>query len=86
MSISLEADFLDEIVSHALTSTAICSSDPICALDAPGEFGKVNGAACHACCIGPEPSCERGNRFLDRNLVTPKTLNPNTEELCYFAN
>ena len=31
-----------------------------------GEVGQLNGAACHACLLVSETSCERGNRYLDR--------------------
>ena len=83
VSLALDPERLDAIVAHALTNTAICSSDPICALDEPGH-GVLNGSACHACCITPETCCQRGNKFLDRNLVTPRTLHPDTSELCFF--
>lgn len=84
VGIALDESKFGEIFRHALSETSICSSDPICVLDAPGANGTLNAAACHACCIGPEPSCERGNRFLDRNLVTPNTLHHLTTDLCYF--
>jgi hypothetical protein len=29
----------------------------------------LNGAACHACTMAPETSCETFNRFLDRALL-----------------
>ena len=29
----------------------------------------LNGAACHACAMAPETSCETFNRFLDRALL-----------------
>ena len=32
---------------------------------------KLNGAACHSCCMISETACENGNRLLDRTLVVP---------------
>jgi hypothetical protein len=46
-----------------------CSSDPLCSEHNPTQTGKLNGAACHACGLVSETSCEYGNRFLDRALI-----------------
>jgi hypothetical protein len=32
-------------------------------------MGLLNGAACHACLLVAETSCERANRYLDRAHV-----------------
>jgi hypothetical protein len=29
----------------------------------------IHGAACHACLLVAETSCERGNRYLDRSTL-----------------
>lgn len=56
-------------ILRALERGAWCSSDPLC-LENPGQgFGSLNLAACHACSLLPETSCETGNRLLDRSLV-----------------
>ena len=64
-------DNLSAIFTSALTDARWCSSDPVC-MDA-GERGQgpdsCNLAACHACALLPETSCEEFNRFLDRGLV-----------------
>lgn len=52
-----------------LESARWCSSDPLCTEHDPTRTGKLNGAACHACSLVSETSCELGNRFLDRALV-----------------
>lgn len=52
----------------------LCSNDPVCAQHDPAgeEEGRYReGAACHACLLIAEPSCERMNRDLDRALVVP---------------
>jgi hypothetical protein len=45
-----------------------CSLDPVCSETRSGENG-MNQAACHACSLIPEVSCELGNLHLDRSLV-----------------
>jgi hypothetical protein len=57
---------LEPLLRDALERATFCSSDPLCGHSAPGEMGHLNGAACHACLLVSETSCERGNRYLDR--------------------
>lgn len=64
-------DNLRQVVASALAGARWCSTDPVC-MDS-GEKGQgpdsCNLAACHACGLLPETSCEEFNRFLDRGLV-----------------
>ena len=60
---------LEPLLREALEHARFCSSDPLCGHSAPGEMGHLNGAACHACLLVSETSCERGNRYLDRAHV-----------------
>ncbi len=60
---------LEPLLRDALERALFCSSDPLCGHSAPGEMGHLNGAACHACLLVSETSCERGNRYLDRAHV-----------------
>jgi len=60
---------LEPLLHDALERALFCSSDPLCGHSAPGEMGQLNGAACHACLLVSETSCERGNRYLDRAHV-----------------
>src|SRR5437588_5184162 len=55
----------------ALHSATRCSSDPLCADHQPDVHATINAAACHACILASETSCETFNRFLDRNVVVP---------------
>lgn len=70
-----------DIVRHlrrAAESALLCSNDPICAQHDPAgmeEGREREGAACHACLLIAEPSCERMNRDLDRTLVVPTVEN-----------
>ena len=64
----------EELARHlrgALRDAGLCASDPLCAEHAPDREGiTLHGAACHACLFAPETSCERGNRYLDRAVLT----------------
>lgn len=75
---------LQAIVSAAFDSLQLCSSDPICALQVPVGFRKMNAAACHGCVVLPETCCERNNAFLDRTFVVPHTVHDHSDRLCYF--
>jgi hypothetical protein len=57
-------------VHQALESLRICGSDPLCSEHPPTGDGRgIHGASCHACLFAPETSCEKGNRYLDRNTL-----------------
>jgi hypothetical protein len=60
-----------ELFKGALRATARCSSDPLCADHQPDVHATINAAACHACILASETSCETFNRFLDRNVLVP---------------
>jgi hypothetical protein len=73
---------LDNTLKAALENASICSSDPLC-IESQGQgTSSMNLAACHACSLLPETSCEEGNLLLDRGLVIGT---PDDEELGYFA-
>lgn len=57
------------VLDAALKRARYCSSDPLCGHAPPGSMGHLNGAACHACLLVAETSCERSNRYLDRAHV-----------------
>lgn len=59
------------LINSALENAKRCSSDPLCADHQPDVHATINGAACHACVLVPETSCEAFNRFLDRNFLVP---------------
>jgi len=66
-----DPDELERHLRGALLDAGLCASDPLCAEHAPdGEGITLHGAACHACLFAPETSCERGNRYLDRAVLT----------------
>ncbi|OJU15977.1 MAG: hypothetical protein BGN95_11475 [Sphingomonas sp. 66-10] len=77
-----EAGRLDATVRAALANAAICSSDPLC-IESEGQgTNALNRAACHACALLPETSCEEGNLLLDRVVAIGTPANPG---LGYFG-
>ncbi|MCX6876635.1 MAG: DUF1998 domain-containing protein [Verrucomicrobia bacterium] len=57
-------------IHQALEALKICGSDPLCSEHPPTGDGRgIHGASCHACLFAPETSCEKGNRYLDRNAL-----------------
>ncbi|WP_436760974.1 DrmB family protein [Streptosporangium sp. V21-05] len=53
----------------ALARAAWCSQDPPCIESEARGFLSLNLAACHACVLLAETSCEAQNLFLDRALI-----------------
>lgn len=67
-----ESQRLSYYIAQAFEYIRICASDPLCAEHDPEDDRlSLHWAACHACLFSPEPSCERGNKFLDRTLLIP---------------
>ncbi|MBA2462698.1 MAG: DUF1998 domain-containing protein [Actinobacteria bacterium] len=66
-----EREALKRHLDVALQRASLCSSDPFCS-EHPREDDNlgIHGAACHACQFAPETSCERGNRYLDRVVLS----------------
>ena len=61
---------LDRTLAGALEDARWCASDPICVESTGQGPESLNLAACHACGLLPETSCEFRNRILDRAAVT----------------
>jgi hypothetical protein len=64
-----QAELFDAVVMSALRRARWCSADPVCVESRAGGFGGLNLAACHACVLLPETSCERFNSVLDRAVL-----------------
>lgn len=73
---------LGETLLDALTAASWCSADPLCIEAGTQGVDSLNLAACHACVLLPEVSCEEMNQILDRALLIGTPENP---ELGYFA-
>ncbi len=67
------ADRLFPISVATLTKAEWCSLDPVCSeASAQGPEG-LSLAACHACALAPETSCDHGNVLLDRAMLVDPT-------------
>ena len=67
---------LERVLIRALRTAFWCSSDPTCVESSGQGPDSCNLAACHACALLPETSCEEGNRLLDRVLVVGSPQQP----------
>lgn len=65
--IALVPEF-ERVLERALRTLDTCSNDPLCGEE---KFAKdrYNGAACYACSLVSETSCEHRNMSLDRKLL-----------------
>ncbi|MET9732946.1 DUF1998 domain-containing protein [Streptomyces sp. NPDC006458] len=63
----------------ALRRATWCSADPLCV---EARSAGANLAACHACAMLPETSCEHNNILLDRALLIGT---PNEPQLGFFS-
>lgn len=64
-----EPETFGRMVKDALQAALWCSADPLC-IESKGQGAdSLNLAACHACSLLPETSCEEGNRLLDRAFL-----------------
>ncbi|MFK9004749.1 DrmB family protein [Pseudomonas pergaminensis] len=73
---------LGSLLQDALRDVTRCSSDPLCASHEPNKHRSTNGAACHACVLVPETSCEAYNSWLDRSLLVPTVAN---QDVSFFT-
>lgn len=69
-------EFLNDIVRKSVQYAAWCSSDPLCIESSGQGLDSLNLAACHACSLLPETSCEEFNRLLDRGMVAGTMEHP----------
>ncbi|MBP1804669.1 DUF1998 domain-containing protein [Rubellimicrobium aerolatum] len=66
------ASQVPKLLAHALDGLTTCSNDPVCVEHRPDDQHDdrhLHGAACHACLLVPETSCEARNGRLDRALL-----------------
>jgi len=63
------SDRLPAVLARALTAAAWCSGDPLCAEGENQGMAGLNRAACHACLLVSETSCECANALLDRRFL-----------------
>ncbi len=66
------------VILRALKRIAWCSADPVCSEVAAQGPDGTNKAACHACMLLPETSCETINRGLDRAVLVGTPESPDS--------
>lgn len=62
-------DRLGPLLMDGLRGAGFCAQDPLCGLGEIAGAAHLNGAACHACLLLAETSCEHSNRLLDRSVL-----------------
>jgi hypothetical protein len=67
---------LESLFRGAIQDARWCSSDPLCIESSGQGIDSLNRAACHACALLPETSCEEGNRYLDRGVLVGTPTDP----------
>lgn len=76
-----EPGYLVPLFEDCLSAMAWCSSDPLCSEGIHAGTEPSNGAACHACLLASETSCEIFNSCLDRATLVGT---PGSHDLGYF--
>lgn len=64
-----QVERFDNTLRRMLESASWCSADPVCIQSAGQGLNALNLAACHACALLPETSCENRNSLLDRSAL-----------------
>ncbi|MFJ2030750.1 DrmB family protein [Streptosporangium sp. NPDC087985] len=64
-----EPRYFKKTLESALERISWCSADPLCMEAEANGADSLNMAACHACMLIPETSCETNNSFLDRAML-----------------
>jgi hypothetical protein len=77
-----EGTRLDSSLAEAIARSAWCSSDPLCIEADASGVDSLNLAACHACVLLPEVSCEERNLLLDRALLVGR---PDDRNVGFFT-
>ena len=72
---------INKTIKSLLEESSWCSNDPICIESKNQGFRGLNYAACHACALLPETSCEHFNCLLDRASVTGLL---DSKDIAYF--
>lgn len=76
-----EKKVFERALLEAVRRHAWCSADPVCIESEEQGVGGLNGAACHACALLPETSCEHRNVLLDRAFLVGA---PGAPDMGYF--
>ena len=69
---------IEAVVTSAVRRASWCSSDPVCIEATSTGADGLNMAACHACVVLPETSCDLQNAHLDRATLVGTLDDPST--------
>lgn len=69
LSAQADGDLLWAVLKSGIDRASWCSTDPVCIESSSAGKDALNLAACHACLLVPETSCELANTYLDRALL-----------------
>ena len=75
------SDRMQTTIENMLQESSWCSNDPLCIESTSQGFKSLNYAACHACSLLPETSCEAMNCLLDRASVVGT---PDDQSVAFF--
>lgn len=79
-----ETENFERLMDNTLENAYWCSNDPVCCESTNQGYRSLNYAACHACALLPETSCEAFNTLLDRASVVGVPGNEKYEDFGYF--
>ena len=71
-----DSNRLMETLVECISRCSWCSSDPLCIEATAAGTDSLNLAACHACVLLPEVSCENMNTLLDRAMLIGTPSDP----------
>jgi len=74
---------LTSTIRALLQNASWCSNDPLCIESMAQGYQSLNYAACHACTLLPETSCEAANCLLDRAAIVGT---PDNRDMAFFKN
>ena len=77
-----ESERINDTLKNLLDESSWCSNDPICIETHSQGYQGLNLAACHACTLLPETSCESLNCLLDRAAIVGT---PEDKSIGYFS-
>ncbi len=80
-----ERDRLPAIIRRALVQAHWCSGDPLCSESENQGLAGLNRAACHACLLVSETSCELANALLDRRFLVGEDQDGDQELSGFFS-
>ena len=75
------SDRMQTTFENTLQESTWCSNDPLCIESTSQGYMGLNYAACHACSLLPETSCEAMNCLIDRASVVGT---PDNRDIAYF--